>query len=88
MFYLEEHSFPVATDGAPDFLGAGQSWVTGDVLEHLGELSCAVVHNVPVDTEVVRDLLNSRAFQLIATIPQKLRVYRIIEGTSLPTYNK
>ena len=54
---LEEDSFAMATDGAADFLGAGKGWVTCDVLEHLGELSSAVVHHVPVDTVVVCDLL-------------------------------
>lgn len=54
---LEEDSFAVATDGAADFLGAGKGGVAGDVLEHLGELSSAVVHHVPVDTVVVCNLL-------------------------------
>ena len=54
---LEEDSFAVTTDGAPDFLGAGKCWVAGDVLEHLGELSSAVVHHVPVDTVVICNLL-------------------------------
>jgi hypothetical protein len=58
--YLEEHSFAVATDSAPDVLGAGQSRVTGDVLEHLGELSGAVVHNVAVYTVIVCDLLQNQ----------------------------
>ena len=57
---LEEDSFAVATDGTPDFLGAGKGGVAGDVLEHLGELSSAVVHHVPVDTVVICNLLQSQ----------------------------
>jgi hypothetical protein len=64
----------VATDGAPDLLGAGQSRVAGDVLEHLGELSGAVVHDVPVDTVVVCDLLQ---FQSISSDATEVKEYKL-----------
>lgn len=54
---LEEDSFTMATDSTSDFLGAGKCRVTGNVLEHLGEFSRAVVHHIPVDAVVVCDLL-------------------------------
>jgi hypothetical protein len=54
---LEEHGLAVATDRAPDRLGARESRIAGDILEHLGELSGAVVHHIPVDAVVVCNLL-------------------------------
>ena len=55
---LEENSLSMPTDSAADSLGSGKSWVRSNILQDLRSLPSRVVHLVPIDTVIVRDLLN------------------------------
>lgn len=46
------------TEIAADSLGSGKSWIRSYILQDLGSLPSSVVHLVPIDTVIVRDLLN------------------------------
>lgn len=46
------------TEIAADNLGSGKSWIRSYILQDLGSLPSSVVHLVPIDTVIVRDLLN------------------------------
>jgi hypothetical protein len=55
---LEENSLSMPTDSAADSLGSGKCWVRSYILQDLRSLTSSVVHLVPIDTVIVRDLLN------------------------------
>lgn len=55
---LEENSLSVPTESAADGLGSGKSWVRSYILQDLCSLSSSVVHLIPIDTVIVRYLLN------------------------------
>jgi len=55
---LEENSLSMPTDSAADSLGSGKSWVRSYILQDLRSLPSRVVHLVPIDAVIVRDLLN------------------------------
>jgi len=55
---LEENSLSVPTESAADGLGSGKSWVRSYILQDLCSLPSSVVHLTPIDTVIVRDLLN------------------------------
>ena len=55
---LEENSLSVPTLNAADGLGSGKSWVRSYILQDLCSLPSSVVHLVPIDAVIVRDLLN------------------------------
>ena len=55
---LEENSLSVATESAADSLGSGKSWVRSYILQDLCSLPSSVMHLVPIDAVIVRDLLN------------------------------
>lgn len=54
---LEENSLSMPTEIAADSLGSGKSWIRSYILQDLGSLPSSVVHLVPIDTVIVRDLL-------------------------------
>jgi hypothetical protein len=45
------------TDIAADSLGSGKSWVRSYILQDLRSLPSHVVHLIPIDAVIVRDLL-------------------------------
>ena len=55
---LEENSLSVPTESAADSLGSGKSWVRSYILQDLCSLPSSVVHLVPIDAVIVRDILN------------------------------
>ena len=55
---LEENSLSVPTESAADSLGSGKSWVRSYILQDLCSLPSSVMHLVPIDAVIVRDLLN------------------------------
>jgi hypothetical protein len=54
---LEENSLSMPTDIAADSLGSGKSWVRSYILQDLRSLPSHVVHLIPIDAVIVRDLL-------------------------------
>jgi len=54
---LEENSLSVPTESAADGLGSGKSWVRSYILQDLCSLPSSVVHLIPIDAVIVRDLL-------------------------------
>jgi len=55
---LEENSLSMPTESTADGLGSGKSWVRSYILQDLCSLPSSVVHLVPIDAVIVRDLLN------------------------------
>ena len=55
---LEENSLSVPTESAADSLGSGKSWVRSYILQDLCSLPSSVMHLVPIDAVIVRDILN------------------------------
>ena len=55
---LEENSLSMPTGSAADSLGSGKSWVRSYILQDLCSLPSSVVHLIPIDAVIVRDLLN------------------------------
>jgi len=55
---LEENSLSMPTESTADGLGSGKNWVRSYILQDLCSLPSSVMHLVPIDAVIVRDILN------------------------------